>query len=353
MARDKKGKVAPSSTIKPTSGLGFSTIGLWIFSGSLILLAITIALVKEAYASERLLMPLSLIALIAGLLLEYRRISKKWSTVLLTSAIAFLFSFLAFVPRGHGSNYILDEHIQVWPYFFCGIFVIGVIITHKRLVTAQLREEMTLMQTLALGYWLLDHGLFHEHTYFSLFVIGIFGLFALITALHAFLPLPLSRTSRSWLSVWSSLIMLFLAVDNTRRIYRMGYVEHTDDRLATVLILANHFLLGISSIYMAQNAMMLAGFLPGRGTFFNAKYFKEINDLRKDHIRRYSMEQAPFGLALICLLFTVGVFWSNDHFGWVRSNVAIWMVFLTFPWFLRGLAGWTSMRPSRTSHSRD
>ena len=85
---------------------------------------------------------------------------------------------------------------------------------------------------------------------------------------------------------------------------------------------------------MAQNAMMLVGFLPGRGTFFNTKYFKEIDVLKRDHIKRFSGEQASFSTVLLCALYAFAVFGSNMHYQWVRSNFAIWMVFLTFPWLL-------------------
>lgn len=311
-----------------------SSVPLWSIVVAAVLVVLTVLIVRRAYESHRILLPISILALITGLLFEYRRISEKWSTVLLTALGSFIASFLAFLPGRRESHYSIENHIQIWPYYFCAVFVFIAIASHKYRVTAQLHEGMTLIQTIALGYWFLDAGLLDVKSVGDLLILVPLGFLALNSFLHAFLPLQLSRRSRLWLSLWSSAIMLFLAIDNIRRVYGLGYVEETQGWEAVTLILANYFLLGISSIYMAQNAMMLVGFLPGKGTFFNKQYFKDIDELKRDHIKRYSDEQAQFSIALLCLLYSGGLFWANMHLDLVRSNVAIWLVFLTFPWFL-------------------
>lgn len=304
-----------------------------IIAGIAIIEATALVIIR-ANASHRILLPTSLVALVAGMLFEYRRISESWSIVLATAAGSFALSFLAFLPGKRESNYDIENHIQMWPFFFCGFFILIAIASHKYRVTAQLHEGMTLLQTIALGYWVIDAGGLDDPSPVTSVFLGLIGLFALYSVLHAFLPLTLSRGARLWLSLWSSTVMFFLAIDNIRRVYGLGYVEHAEDWKGASLILANYFLLGTSSIYMAQNAMMLAGFLPGKGTFFNKKYFKEVKELRQDHIKRYSKEQASFKTAFACLLFAGGSFCANHYFGLVRSNFAIWLVFLVFPVFL-------------------
>ncbi|MBL7947335.1 MAG: hypothetical protein JNN32_14835 [Flavobacteriales bacterium] len=322
---------------------------LWLIIGAIILIVLTALIINRAYGSHRVLLPISLIALIGGMLFEYRRIAENWSTVLLTALGAFVLSFLAFVPGKRESNYSIESHIQMWPYWFCAMFVIFAISTHKDLITQQLHEGMTLIQTIAISYWFLDAGILDTSSPWDFLLILPLGLLALNSTIHAFLPISLSRSSRLWLSLWSSAIMFFLAIDNIMRVYGLGYVEEARDWITITLILINYFLLGISSIYMAQNATMLLGFLPGKGTFFNRQYFKDIAELKRDHIKRYSDEQAPFGIALLCLSYSCGIFWANMHFELVRSNVAIWLVFLTFPWFLWLISKITSRKNSRIS----
>jgi len=314
-----------------------SWTGTEIFIFVLVLLALLVpgsALAWRAYASHRLLIPLSLFALLAGIMYEYRRIAEKWSTVLWAALGAFAASFLAFLPGKHERNYNLEDHIQMWPLAFCGALIFIAIIGHKDRVTIRLHEGLTFLQTIALCYWMIDMGVFQEPGPWTTGLLCFAGVFFLFATIHAVLPLALSRSSRLWLSLWSSGIMLLLAIDNIRRVYGLGYIEHAQDWQTIVLIIGNYFLLGISSIYMAQNAMMLVGFLPGRGTFFNTKYFKEIDVLKRDHIKRFSGEQASFSTVLLCALYAFAVFGSNMHYQWVRSNFAIWMVFLTFPWLL-------------------
>jgi hypothetical protein len=320
---------------KRRSRSGWTSTEIFVFAAFLLVLLVPGSLLAlRAYASHRLLVPLSLFALIAGIMYEYRRVAEKWSTVLWAALGAFAASFLAFLPGKHERNYILEDHIQMWPYAFCGALILIAIIGHKDRVTIRLHEGLTFLHTIALVYWIIDMGIAREPGPWTMGLLILLGFFSLLSILHAFLPLTHSRPSRLWLSLWSSGIMLLLAIDNIRRVYGLGYIEHAQDWQTISLIIGNYFLLGISSIYMAQNAMMLVGFLPGRGTFFNKQYFKEIDELKKDHIKRFSDEQESFSTVLLCALFAIAVFGSNMHYQLVRSNFAIWLVFLTFPWLL-------------------
>lgn len=288
-------------------------------------------LVMKAQSSSRLLLPASLLALFCGLFAQYRRITRRWTTVFWTALIALGLSYLAFLPGKRERFYDVDAHIQLWPYAFCGFFLLIAIIEHKKLVTPRLHEGMTLLQTLALTYWTLEAvGLQAIGPWITAFLV-ILVLFGLYVVAHAFLPITLSHGHRLALSLWSSAIMFFLAVDSIRNVYGLGYIEESSDGYAIALIISNHFLLGVSSLFMAQNTMMLLGFLPGKGRFFNAAYHRETRELIADHIDRYAEHQVPFGLALFSAVYAVGLFALNHHFGFVRSSFAIWTVFVTFP----------------------
>src|SRR5262252_315900 len=73
----------------------------------------------RVHTSHLLLVPLRFLPLLAGIMFEYHRISEKWSRVLGSALGAFAASYLAFLPWKHESVYVLEDHIEVWPYLFC------------------------------------------------------------------------------------------------------------------------------------------------------------------------------------------------------------------------------------------
>ena len=96
-------------------------------------------------------------------------------------------------------------------------------------------------------------------------------------------------------------------------------------------IALQYFLLGVSSIYMTQNFLMLIGFLPDKHNFFNKEYFKEIRALKNDHIDRYSQTQIRSLYSAFCLIFASSIFYFNYAFQLLPRHTIIWIVFVTFP----------------------
>ena len=74
----------------------------------------TIYLVQRANASDREILQLNFIALLLGLVFEYRRISNKWSVVLLTAAGAYVLSFFAFAKGKNERVYVFENHLWMW-----------------------------------------------------------------------------------------------------------------------------------------------------------------------------------------------------------------------------------------------
>ncbi len=95
-----------------------------------------------------------------------------------------------------------------------------------------------------------------------------------------------------------------------------------------------YFFLGISSIYIAQNFIMLFGFLPGKGTFFNSQYFRDIQELKNDHIKRFSDHQVYIGHSIICIITTGLLYWINFKFNYLPRHTAIWIGLIFFPLLL-------------------
>ncbi len=310
------------------------SINLFLTFIGLIVLALTIYVGYRINASGRRLIPISVIAIIAGVIFESKRLSDKWSTVLLTASVSFIFSFLAFLPGKREHNYNFENHIEMFPYWFIILFAIFSIAFHGDKVIPKLTEGITLLQSSAVIYWVVDYGFVYTNSVFlkTLMIIGL--LFSTYAVFHAFTHAILSRTSRLTLSIWSSLIMMLFASDNIYRIYQNEQIENTADITHGIYIGLQFFLLGVSCIYVIQNFIMLIGFLPGKGTFFNAQYFGDLKELKSDHIKRYSDKQVSILHSFFCVLFTGTIFVLNYHYQILPRHVAIWIVFVTFPFVL-------------------
>ncbi len=304
-----------------------------IFAG-LLVLAVTIYLGYRISVSDRRLIPISVIAMIAGAIFEGKRLSDRWSTVLWIALGAFIFSFFAFIPGKREHHYNLENHIAMFPYWFIVSFAIASIINQEGKVIPKLTEGITLLQSIAILYWVLDYGFFDTNSVFLkiLMVIGL--IYASYSVFHAFTYATLSRTSRLRLSVWSSIIMMLFAIDNIYRVYQNEQIENTADITHGLYIGLQFFLLGVSSIYIIQNFIMLIGFLPSQGRFFNAQYFQDFRELQSSHLDRYSDKQVHILQAFFCVLFAGTIFGLNYHYQILPRHLAIWIVFVTFPFIM-------------------
>lgn len=324
MTTEKKSK-----KVKPKSR-GFD-LKPYIITVGVLSLILLLYISYRMYNTERILIPISIFALIAGAVFEAKRITEKWWIVLSTTLISFFFSFLAFLPGKREHDYNFENHIEIWPYYFLFFFLIFTISFNKDKVIPKLTEGITLIQSIAIIYWVVDFGLIISDSRFLIILISLGLLFSVFSIFHAFTQTDLTRTSRLTLSIWSTIIFVLLATENIIRIFHNEQIENTEDITSGFYISLQYFLLGISSVYIAQNYFMLIGFLPGKGTFFNQQYFKELKELKSEHIKRYSMEQINVLYSMFCIIFTSGIFYLNFHYKVVPKHIAIWIVFVVFP----------------------
>lgn len=327
MARLKKNTSKPN--IEQTSDFDFKSF--YIVFGFLSLCFIGFIVFYE-YSNHKHLIPISALAIIIGIVYESRRLSDNWSSILKNIFWAFLISLLAFFPGKKESEYIFETHMQIWPYIFIIIFSSVSIIFHGDKVVPRLSEGITLLQSIAVVYWFVDYGFVEMDNWFLLFIMFIGLIFILYALVHAFTYIQLSRTNRLMLSIWSSIIMMLFAVDNIIGIYQNEQIENTAELTHGLYIALQFFLLGVSCIYILQNAMMLVSFFPGKGRFFNAEYFSDVKELKNDHIKRYSEDQLHIIHSLFCL-FSVGILFSlNFYYQILPRHLAIWIVFIFFPY---------------------
>jgi hypothetical protein len=285
--------------------------------------------------TNSLLVPLSVFALLTGVIFEGRRLTEKWSSVFYISLASFVFSLICFLPGKQEHTYIFDNHVAAWPYCFLVTFALIAVIVYKDKVTPRLTEGITLLQSIALIYWLIDQKVFEWTGWFIYIITILVSVFTLVSLFNAFTHFHLSRTNRLLLSLWSSVIMLVFAIDNIYKTFQNRAIEEASNLDEKMVIFVEYFLLGVSSIYLLQNFIMLMSFLPGRGTFFNYQYFRDVRELKDDHIDRYSEDQVKIFHSFLVLVIVGTAFYFNFRYDFLPRNLAIWSTFFVIPLLLK------------------
>lgn len=298
-------------------------IGIFIlgFSGYIIL---------RTYQSQNSLLSIMTIPLILGIVFENRRLSSDWKDILLKITIALALSFIAFLPGKRERNYSFENHIEIWPYFFIGFFVIASVIYHDKKIIPKLTEGITLLQSISIIYWIIDIGFLNFKNVFAYTIMVVGLIFCVISFIHAFSYIKLTRNSRLFLSIWSSIIMIIFAIDHIYRVYNFDYfVDYK--MLNDGLNILQYFLLGVSLIYIFQNAFMLFTYLPDRSSFYGKSQMKEIREMNKTHIKRYSLNQIKISDSFLALIFTSGIYYWNYKYQIMPRHTLIWLIFWIFP----------------------
>lgn len=225
----------------------------------------------RTYQSQNSLLSIMTIPLILGIIFENRRLSSDWKDILLKVSVSLALSVFAFLPGKRERNYSFEQHIEIWPYFFITFFVIGSVIHHEKKITPKLTEGITLLQSISIIYWIVDIGFLNFKNIFAytLMVIGL--VFCIISFIHAFSYIKLTRNARLFLSIWSSIIMIIFAADHIYRVFNYNYFidyKIINDGLDVL----QYFLLGVSLIYIFQNAIMLLEYLPSKSRANNKEY---------------------------------------------------------------------------------
>jgi hypothetical protein len=295
----------------------------------------TVVLAMHIHESPRLLVSWTLFAMACGVLFEFRMITQRWTVVLWSTLGAFMVSFLAFIPGKYEHVYNLEDHIKLWPYVFCVILAFIAATIERKKATIWLDEGWTLLLTLSFGYWLLDKGVFGFNNAASS-ILGICVLLLLCFVIaQVIFPSAITKRGRLWLSVWSAVIMTILAVDNIIQVFGMGNVEEATSKVFMLRIFVSNFLVGMASIYLARNLVMLLGFIPDRDHSGYRNYRKNLKKLKREHVERYAETQLDSRMAVWCCVLVCGAFGLNMVLELVPVNTMIWLTFLVIPRLLR------------------
>lgn len=281
--------------------------------------------------SEQHLFPFSMLAFLAGLLLESLRISSHWKIVFINFIVSYFLSLIVFLSKAKGAPYNFEHQLEIWPYHFLFFFMISTIVSNEEKVTAKLTEGITLLLSVSLIYWTIDYGFWNiDHWFFrAMMVVALLG--SVFSVLNALTYLQLSKAMRLLLSVWSSVIMFAFALDNAIRVLSNPNIESTKHFSQGFFIGLQYFLLGVSAVYILQNFMLLVAFLPSK----NGNYANELRDTVRTHIGRYSERQVSSRHALLGMLYAVIIYGLNYQYQFLPRHSIIWLVFISFPLILQ------------------
>lgn len=311
-----------------SQGMGWWPLAI---TAAVIGLALTLYIGYRASLSDRKIFSVSLLAMLLGLLFESFRVARNWKSVLGIFFATYAASFISYLPGKHEYDYIFEEHIVSWPYYFIIIYALLFAIFYKDKVTAKLTEGVTLLLSCALVYWAIDYGFMNYHNWFSYSLMAIGGLFTFFSLINALTHLHLSRTVRLTLSIWSTIIMFVFAIDNIIRVFSNPDIEGSQYLSDGLYIGLQYFLLGVSAVYIMQNYILLAGFLPSK----NGNYLNDLRENKKEHLDRFSDEQVSIGFSLLCIVYSVALYWLNHRYQLLPRHTMVWVVFLSFPLLTR------------------
>ncbi len=143
-------------------------------------------------ASGKELVPYSIFWLITGVVFEGVRLTEKKMTVLYLVAGSLIGSFFLTIH----SNYDFEEGVQVWPYTFIFVFSFFSVILHDKKLVLKLTEGITLIQSIAIIYWIVDNGFLLEYGLIAKLLLLIALLFSLFSGFHALAYRPITETTR-------------------------------------------------------------------------------------------------------------------------------------------------------------
>lgn len=294
---------------------------------SIIGLILTYFIVQEVYLSKTNLIPISIFALIAGLILESLRIIKNLKDVLQIFVVSYFFSLVVFLPSRYGHSLSFEDKIVFWEYFFIFIYALFFVIIYKEKIVLKFSESLTLVLSISLFYWAFDNNFLTKFNWLSISFLLIGISFSFFSLIHSLTKITLTHKNKILLSIWSSIIILALAIDSIVLVFKNPEIESVKTLKQEFYIGLQFFLLGVSSIYFVRNFLSLVAFItPNKG---DAKKLNKEN--KDDHINRYSSKQASLGETVFCLLFTMSIYGFNYVFQFLPRNTLIWIVFLIFP----------------------
>lgn len=182
----------------------------------------TIYIAYKTPIGDNKLFSISILALIAGLLIESFRVSYSWKTVIyvfIGTYIGTYFMCLISFMGSEGEVIYDSQFFDFWLYSFLFFFSSISAIINKEKITAKLNEGVTLLLSISVIYWIFDYGFIINQNWLTITLTVIVLISSLFSILNAFTNIQLSKTIKIVLGIWSRIIIFAFAIDNISRVF--------------------------------------------------------------------------------------------------------------------------------------
>ncbi|WP_152285595.1 hypothetical protein [Flavicella marina] len=262
-----------------------------------------------------------IVPIIAGISYENRKLSSDWKVLLLKIFSSIIIGMFAFIYDKQNGLITFSDRLQQSIEIFILAFVAISSFYHNKKTTLKLTEGNTLLYSLSFVYWIIAA----DFTIYNISILGIsiISFPIMYSIFHAITKTKLTNKSRLYLSIWSSAIILFFSINYLLKLSKNYNPENI------FLNLGEFFILGVSLIYMFQNAVLILGYLL---TDKNDELKQELNN---KHISRYSSEQVNTKDSVIVIIFCGCVYSANFLLELTSSETLIWIVFIITPFLIK------------------
>jgi hypothetical protein len=321
------------STDPPPGALARRARPRW-FGYVILLVPLYFLLLNQVGGSPVRTLTIAYVAFLIGTIMELLRVTKDPKQTAWLFFCALAVSVFNFLPYKREQGYSFQSHLDNWPIVFVLFLLLAMIALYGKRLTARIGEGATMLLSIAFFYWMLDRFYSESGPLWAVILAAVPVLYCVI---HALTDIELSPRVRLGLSLWSAMVMAAFAVRYVMALLQMGSIENrlmeSDFEQATRL-LAEYVLLGAAGAYILQNVNMLLGYVPGRDTFFNQRYFREARELTAAHIARYSPQQVPLAEALVVLALVLLLLVLHWLFRPVSTGFVLWLILAGVPWVM-------------------
>lgn len=274
-------------------------------------------------------LPLTFIALMAGLMIQSYQLIKHLKTISTYLVIAMIL-FMLFVLLDRVPHYASLSELLLHGFYLTLLFYLIILtIQHEKLVTLSLDESSSLILHLAWSYWLYSKGWLEFNTMAQSVISLTLLLPVLYAVLHGLFYWPHRSTSRFLLSLSTCIILVVLASSQILQLYEQrDDVILMQDAWSQMTIVLQYFLLGYSCIFLFQNIMLLFYFLTSKGSSNHWSNFKK--NIQR-HIERFVPTQVSRLDAGLCIFLSAICYISNQIFGLLPAYTMIWLVIMFLP----------------------
>jgi len=160
------------------------------------------------------------IPLILGVLYETKKLCKRWDTLIIKTLLSILLSLiLTLMFIGLTRDDMSNKIISFWPITFVVTTILLTFNLYSDKISTKLTEGVTLMQSIAVIYWIAMSEFLIHFNWFKIFLILLILYFIIFSFYNAISYTELTRRKILTLSIWSSIIMFFFSLNYIYKMY--------------------------------------------------------------------------------------------------------------------------------------